>query len=356
MNTVQFINRAEAIAVIRTSLGVGHGADRLTTLAEVARSVLWSLSKAGTEPVYITRLLNALRYAAGPLIMSVVHPQPTEVLEPDTARMILDDLAAVGDIVELPRGRWLPAPLRLVTLAQTKRHIVLGGTPMILLSKDIRQQVLLSGVARVLPPAASGATLLAARQTEADWLRYPHGSIDTWANTILKNHTLQQYSGTISNTVCYYPIASSRSLKNDSPQYFRWVRPDDVKQAGRYLLRYTPPQAPVNYWVGQIDSRRVVSAAELVLIDGDLRRLKYGLDLLAGTPVKVRLYKTDDLWTFELNSELPAAEHRLFTALGRLRPSSDGRYYPRYWDVEHQNKDELAAALTQRLGIRIELV
>jgi hypothetical protein len=355
MMEVQFIKRDKALEIIRTALGLPETVDRLATLAELARNVLWFLSKGGKETVYITSLLNALRHAAGPLIRSIDLPSSTQKSEPDSARMIVDDLASIGDIVELPRGRWLPAPLRVVTLEQSKQDIVLGGIPLVLLNQEVSQLISLSGIVRMLSATNSRTPLISAKQSEEDWLGYPPGAIDDWAGAILKRHTLQQYTGAMADIACYYPFPSRRSTKYDQAQYFRWVGLESVERDGLYLLRYAPPHSPVNHLIGQVHSRRILKATELILIDGDVRRLFFALYILAVTRFKATLERQGIQWLFTLNNELPAAEQRLFTALGRLRPRNDERYYPRLWEVNDQNKDALAAALEQRLGIRLEV-
>lgn len=55
---------------------------------------------------------------------------------------------------------------------------------------------------------------------------------------------------------------------------------------------------------------------------------------------------------FELENELPAAEYRLFTALGQVRPKYHSKYYPRIWDIPTAYAQQAQRALEQ-LGMCI---
>ena len=50
-------------------------------------------------------------------------------------RQALEVLAEQGDLLALPQGHWLPAPLRLVP-ATAQRYLVVGGIPSSLLPKS----------------------------------------------------------------------------------------------------------------------------------------------------------------------------------------------------------------------------
>ncbi len=85
---------------------------------------------------------------------------------------------------------------------------------------------------------------------------------------------------------------------------------------------------------------------------GDLRRLLYGLDLLAGHPVQAQVRVGAGEATVTLQNGMPGPEERLLLALGRLELPPDGKFYPRRWRLPTAHVAEIVAAL-EALGIEV---
>jgi hypothetical protein len=80
----------------------------------------------------------------------------------------------------------------------------------------------------------------------------------------------------------------------------------------------------------------------------------YGLDLRAQNPVRIQASRRRDYWMLELRSALPFAEHRLLLALGTLQTRTDGKYYPRWWDVPDRYFSQVRRALMD-LGAEVNM-
>ena len=81
----------------------------------------------------------------------------------------------------------------------------------------------------------------------------------------------------------------------------------------------------------------------------DLRRLMYGLDLLAEKSVTVEEVSGFAETSFVLKSVLPQAEQRLFAALGHLSVPED-KYYPQTWTFHQEHAVEIKKRLAT-LGV-----
>ena len=80
----------------------------------------------------------------------------------------------------------------------------------------------------------------------------------------------------------------------------------------------------------------------------DLRRLMYGLDLLAEKSVTVKGISGLAERSFVLKSILPQAEQRLFAAMGQLAVP-EGKYYPQTWTFHKiRCRDQEAAGYVGR--------
>jgi hypothetical protein len=131
----------------------------------------------------------------------------------------------------------------------------------------------------------------------------------------------------------------------------RWRdRPD--KLSGRFLARRDLAFGPRQYRAAEVVDGRLTRVMLPRLGDGDLRRLMYGLDALAGNPVLVEVEQTSKGLVVILGSEVPRPERRLFAALGTLSVPPE-KYYPRTWLFP----TEYAAQITHRLSeLEVSLV
>jgi hypothetical protein len=267
-------------------------------------------------------------------------------------RDVLDELQALGDVALLPKGRWLPAPLRVVPLRSIRAWALVGGRPSHLLPSTAGAAARTVGAARLLQTDPRELGLLLPEQPEEDWCRIPPEPIDLWAARVINEARLVADSGEASVEV-YVPTAGPGSpIPPGCFQTRRWLaRLTDVPD-GRYLVRSRSRFGQTRHAVAQLAGGRLVATGPLELGTGDVRRLLYGLDAIADNPIRVEETRHGQARAFVLRDELPRAELRLLTALGDLVVPLDGRYYPREWRVPDQFAPQVVAAL-RRLQVRI---
>lgn len=342
-----------------------------TICSETLRAALWSASHQGTKPVYITRLLRTAYRLVEPAFVESTFPvagslgylsSSSESASPLTdgnaqedalsklLRDTLNELEVLGDVAALPRGNWLPAPLHLVSLPFIHRWLLVGGRPSHHLPTLIRLAVEYSGPTRFLIQDPIEFGLQRVVQSEEEWCHIPHGNVDVWAHRITSETKLQPVEALDTSFEFYRPNIR-RGFS--TTQYFRWV--DDIQALtdGRYLVRSKSRAHVSHYAIAEVWQGKIIATGVVELGVGDIRRLLYGIDALVGCPVKVQVTQSEGSWSFQLRSELPRAEHRLFTALGHLHLPSDGQYYPRTWEISAGYVIQAVRAL-QRLYIQLD--
>jgi hypothetical protein len=137
----------------------------------------------------------------------------------------------------------------------------------------------------------------------------------------------------------------------DAAQYFRWIRVDALRAMPGNLVLCRSAARPRSYWFGQIRevrSQRVL-AGESPIRSEDVRRLMYGLDLLAGRPTYATLEEGRAGSELTLRSWLPSAERRLVLALAT--PYGSERL-PWRCTIDNKFLADILAALGA-LGVRV---
>lgn len=316
-----------------------------TLCAEALRAALWAYWGATAQPVYITRLINAAA--------RILLPWLEEFSEDDEGlseqlRNVLQEMELIGDVVALPGGRWSLTPPRIVQVSAISRWLLLGGTPSRNLPRQASAAIERAGVARLLRLPPCEIDLAADEVPEQEWLRAPSENLDVWGYSVLERSALTP-AGELDIEV-YAPAAAYPA----ATQFDRWKPPTAKLADGRYLARTRTRRGVRSYYIVQLTGGRAIAAGPPSLGDGDVRRLQYALDLLAHNPVRVIGTRQHNHWTFKLQSALPRAEHRLFLALGREQTRTDGKYYPRWWDVPSSYVPRAEKALRD-LGISVEV-
>jgi hypothetical protein len=146
----------------------------------------------------------------------------------------------------------------------------------------------------------------------------------------------------------YFYFYAPELFHAQTPQALRWTELPD-KLSGAYLCRHELPFGLRRHYAGQIEKGKLMRIKLMQV--SDLRRLQYGLDLLAGKPVGVEEVSRGGESAVILKSELPKPEQRLFGALGRLT-FADENYYPRTWHFPACYAPEVRSRLSA-LGIRV---
>jgi len=338
--------RQARIAILQT-LGIGDISDQgivIELCAEALRTALWSVWSATQKPVYTTRLLNIAERILAPWMVSDDAPESGELR--NTLDELLQEMELIGDIAALPGGYWTPAPLRVVRFIHIHRWLLLGGYPSRLLSQEANAAIEHTGVARLLKCAPMMVGLEGDELPELEWRSVPEGDLVEWSKTVLEQSPLAPV-GELQAEI-YAPALAERGAF----QYHRWRPLPQGLPNGRYLARTALRYGALTCFIVEIQHGRIVAAGPPRLGDGDVRRLQYGLDLLAGNPVQVIVTKSHNDWHFKVHSALPRAEHRLLLAIGRDISNSE-RYYPRWWKVPAQYAAQVQQAL-QGLGILLK--
>lgn len=337
---------------------VSNGQNQLNPKAimpETIRVSLWALAGATRlerpEPVYVTRFMNAARRLI-PMKASMDKEDDDKITQ--GLRDTLLELELIGDVAPLQGGYWLPSPLRFVPLLNVNRWLIVGGVPSYLIPTPARDKLEFSGAARLLASDPSSLGLPPYTQSLEEWCRRPSESIDTWTSNLIQNKKLSPFEDSDQKLEFYAPGIRKVPSSTENLQYFRWTNQIRLLPDERYLSQYKSSFGPIFYSVAQIQNKQVVATAPIELSDGGVRRLMYGLDLIAGhsVTVKVNPSKKDKL-IYTLNNELPGPENRIFFTLGLLQDNPTGKYYPRSWEIKKSFKAEADAAL---IGLGVKLV
>jgi len=334
----------------------------LTVHAEAFRAALWFLSRKGSNAVYITRLIYAMSRLLDTGVLSNGGTSRTEMVRADydgevdrnineRLRGVLSEMEILGDVVALPGGYWLPAPLRVIPLRAIRRWLLIGGIPTNQLPIHVQKIIEHTGTSRILSQNPSEINLHLPQQSEEAWCRLPHTPVDVWTQSVLNTPSAKLYEES-EDGFEYYAPSIARGRKARDMQFFRWVEPAKLLPDGRYFARRKSTVGPTTYSIAVIQRGRVVATCNVDSGEVDLRRLLYGLDLLAGKPVTVGVILTEGGWSFELKNQLPRSEHRIFMMLGRLSLLSPKHFYPRRWELPTGYAAQAVSAL-KRLRVRL---
>lgn len=345
------VSAADARSRIRKELGflthdqVG-GVVTPELCAAALRSALWSFWASEQRPIYITRLLGAATRMLLPW-QSDDDDEASEQSIPNQLRAALQELDVLGDLAALPNGRWAPAPMRVVRLPATGKYLLLSGAPTEVLPPAVKAVLTYNGVARLMHNHRAISGLNAPELPIQEWLRLPAESLADWTRNVL-NAVHFEPPGDLQVEVYAPQLAAPRD-----DHYFRWRQLTHRMADGRYLARTRLQRGSTMYYIAQVSSGRLEAVGTPNFGDGDVRRFMYGLDLLADRPVRVSAKRNRNHWSFTLRSELPRAEYRQFMTIGTERLPTDGKYYPRWWDVPSAYVPEAERAL-RNLGIEVE--
>lgn len=323
--------------------------------AEILRVALWEQSVLSRPPslaearVSTQRILRRARSLWQPLAPDFSRHDLSDktFVEETLSRRTLESLAEQGDFLALPKGQWLPAPLRLVPIYRG-RYLLVGGLPASLLSTDILQHLIWHDALRQLdaelvqqhPPFDENRGQWQF-QTQESWLGAPTPSFRALLRQFQEIALSQQ-------TTQY--TAEVYIAKPDTPQRRRWLPLEKIHRAGRYLLRSQKPWGERFYTIGQIENGRILQQSQL-LESWDIRRLCYALDDQAQAPTRANWNERTGVLT--LQSVLPARERKLLTAMGNLLPNGTTYYYPRLWDISLRYEQDIQKMLRD-LSIEIQ--
>ncbi len=350
MSTTQAITVVEARKTIITALAicsvrVGAAQQQLhpELVAEVTRLTIWARWVAERVPITTAAVINAA--------CRTLQPWQDDDLQLDLraqAYGVLAELASLGDLSDMPGGRWLPTPLRRVRLSASDRWLLIGGAPTCHIPEALRQHIVQSGCARRIAYGDVTDALIASlpQQSEVEWSLRPDAPLDRWTADMFAAASLTNVTVDSSRIEVYLPRKSPTA-----PQYFRWHSlPRTLK--GPHLIRTRTVYDGYHYNIAEVADGAVRAVGSLSA-GCDVRRLCYGIDLQSSAPTTVRVSSWPDVTRITLHSELPQAEQRMFSALGQIQQGQPNAYYPRRWAM---SGDDVRTALDalQKLGIDIK--
>ena len=341
---VRILSTQEAIERLQGVLDTGDRAlSRDQILAEYLRHALCRLatpagSPVASEPVYVTALLNQVRRQVRPLWPELEYDRRwrlsgTEAGEggEDPLRQVLESLDAVRDAADMGGGYWLPAPTRFVGLAEG-RVLIVSGSDTRTLSDLVPGPITLSGIARLCGEAQVPGPIADDPLRWQPLERWQGGAIDEpldrWTEGVLgrARADLRQSASECGDFEVYCPVARRRGA-----QFFRWIPAAHLdspppslvlcRSAGGLVRRAAP-------WLGLLERRdgALRPRQEYPVEWAQVRRLQYGLDLLAGVSNAARLDPEPGGAMLILPNLLPPEERRLLVVLGEERRVGIGRY------------------------------
>lgn len=336
--TLKSISLSHASLACVQSLGlpVSEEQSLVTLCAEAIRSALWLLYSAGKQPIFTSRLLHAAR--------KLLLPWQSDELT-TTLRETLYEMRLNEEVAYIKGGYWLPAPLRVVPLDATQRWLLLGSYPSRLFTGTVRSALEWSGTIRLLtkPPDQLGLSIPVYPLTQ--WLAIPSEDVGEWTKNILHQTPLIKVSEL--QAEIYAPAYAA----SGAYQWSRWKSSSTALQDGRYLVREPSRFQSYDYYIAEIQSQKIIAVGSINPDLYDVRRIQYGLDMLAGNPTVARIeWRDGTIFTF--HNALPRAEYRLLVALGQQLPSVSQSFYPQCWKVSFLYSQQMIKEI-KKLGVKI---
>lgn len=335
-----------------------------TIQTEALRVALWMHSAQGTQSVHINRILRAAQRLLRPIwvqrgktdeVYSLADGNDDIDFLADVRedaglddrlyvlhRDALNELDAIGDIVELPYGYWMPAPLRVVALPKSGSWLLVGGIPTNCLPASVRAYLKHSNFARLLSRAPDALDFRCAQQSFTTWSDQPADKLLVWTERILHETILESFS---SMEGCYLYVPSPGQT-----QEARWKKEYQHIKDGRYLARIRRG-AQTHYRVVLLKQHDIMLWGEIVWGIRDPQRLCYDLDALSGCPVSIHEKRVSNGYILTINNALPKAEQRLLIALGRVNTQKSTHYHSN-WTISTEHIMDVREAL-QQIGVKI---
>jgi hypothetical protein len=273
----------------------------------------------GAGAVHTTRLLANVRR-----IHSFLWPQDgwQHGAVGDLCRQVLDSLAALGDIVTIGGGFWIPGPLVLIELDGADNVMATGGFP----AADAKQLigVSLSSVAgfrytarrAVLANHVNKAVL-----HPADWWFGHADPLVDWTRGVLRQHEARLSSEmglSVEQCEIYAP-----EIFRDQRKVGRWMRAVQVPRPLDGLRLCRPISNSRNfgaiYFLGSFrfdDGSLILSRSAPIAADLT-RRLRFGFDALLGATRQVSIPIDTTSFIFDNSVALPESESRVLSLAWR---------------------------------------
>lgn len=209
----------------------------------------------------------------------------------------LEALSSIGDMGRLEQGRWLPAAPRAYSIGHGLA-LVVGGGPRECLPAPVAATVRVLGRARVADVSACDEMDV---DNASEWIGGPPEGLEAWTADFLAAATsmFAQAPEDIGQFEAYLP---PRWIpQGEMPATESGIRLSRVRERGFGGPQFSYMAA--DFVKGRMRRLRSVSSA-------DARRLRYGLDLKAGTPAKAVVVVGEGVVELKLSRLLPEPESR----------------------------------------------
>ncbi|MGY3478732.1 hypothetical protein [Bradyrhizobium ottawaense] len=300
---------------------VGDALQRATIADHIRAMVFgsWMGSGRETAPVHGTRILSNARR-----VHRMVWPENGWEHEKlgDLCRQVLDALAAMGDIISVGNGFWIPGPAKIVELDGIHHLMVIGGIPSqiaktYLGAPSTSASTFRFAERRSVLSVSSRRELL---QSIDGWLGYVD-PLREWTEAVLQQHNARlsiDMDIGVEQLDVYAP-----DIFRDQRKTGRWMR---AVQIGRPLegLRLCRLQggarafgaphflATFHFKSGMLTLGRSAAVAPDVS-----RRLRFGLDARLGTQRQVSIDIDCIQFGFDNSISLPTLEERVISLAWR---------------------------------------
>jgi hypothetical protein len=275
-------------------------------------------------PVHVNRLLAVVRKQLGfwlppslPAPWAVDEGDEENLELPDLARRSLQKLVFLRECAHTGNGYYLPTPTRLVELP-VGGTLLLTGLPTHLAEETAGLKLWTAGLARIVHPRDLNKIQTRSLPSQAftQWLGLPNLPLDAWTKQMLHSGTqrLRPSASESKFFTVYLPEFTRHTY-----QYYRWLPSHQWSGTQDRLYLCRSESHPRRYWLAQLQGKgeSVHLEREAPVPPPLVRRLQYGLDLLAGAPVFARMSShAKQLFTLSLQSWPAWEELRLLFALG----------------------------------------
>lgn len=291
--------------------------------AEHIRAMLYGACVASKDAtaastIHTTRLLTNARRATD-LAWSDDTPGLRD-LERDVCTSTLQAMQALGDVVDVGRGQWIAAPLRLIAIDGANDCMIAGSAPLDALNHSFDHPIACAGASRFV--SIKSLTKPEHRdvvQSADDWLG-PSSPLSAWTDQVVASHELrmEQAPGLSAEQLELYAPDIVRSQQRTG----RWIPAGHVGRAingvrlcrprGAYARHYSRPHFLAHFEFNE----GVLSLQKSAPIEHELTlRLRFGLDVRLGTPRTFSIIGSGQTFAIDRPSQLPEPENRIY-ALG----------------------------------------
>lgn len=322
----------------QTEIAIAHAlqcvTDRRAVVSAVAaehiRAMLYGAcvlprDSSAASTIHTTRLLTNARRAVELTWPSDTTCDGSGEPETDICTSTLERMLVLGDAADVGHGQQIATPLRIIALDGVNDCMVVGSAPVAALQHSLGLPIACAGVSRFI-----GMKSLTKPEHRAivlsmdDWLG-PSTSLSAWTAQVLATHDARMepsHGLSVEQLELYAP-----DILRSQQRTGRWLSAGHVGRAidgvrlcrprGAFARTYSRPHflARFDFKDGALSLRSSVSIAHEMTL-----RLRFGLDLILGSPRRVSITSSGLTFTIRL-SPLPYPESRVY-ALGWDDPAA----------------------------------